>query len=206
MSSLSSGTGRLDPPKIEFECTCGKKYRVKATKAGKTVRCKRCRIKLTVPGSMKISMRTRQAILEELGIDPEQSAKAYQHEKEQGYRCSGCDRKLVDDELRAAYGSEGLTCSDCRVAEVGTRDAEYKKEEKKKKEPKHLEEWTTNATTPEAARRKALSYGALFLIGTTGLLNTVGMLFGGPGFGTALAIGLAAAGIGARSIYKAELS
>jgi DNA-directed RNA polymerase subunit RPC12/RpoP len=205
MSSLSSGTGRLDPPKIEFECTCGKKYRVKATKAGKTVRCKRCRIKLTVPGSMKISMRTRQAVLEELGIDPEQSAKAYEQEKEQGYRCSACDKKLVQDELRDAYGSEGLTCSDCRAADVDTRDAEYKKEEKKK-EPKHLEEWTVNATTPEAARRKALGFGALFLIGTTGLLNTVGVLFGSPGFGAALAIGLVVAGIGARSIYKAELS
>ena len=70
MSSLSSGTGRIEPPKIEFECNCGKKYRVSATKAGKSVRCKRCRVKITVPGSMRISMRTRQAILEELGIDP----------------------------------------------------------------------------------------------------------------------------------------
>ena len=43
--SMSAST-RLDPPKIEFNCTCGKRYRVPADKAGKRVRCKNCRLKV----------------------------------------------------------------------------------------------------------------------------------------------------------------
>ena len=71
MNSVSSGTGRVTPPKIEVECRCGKKYRVSAEKAGKKLRCKKCRSKLVVPGGKKgqISMRSRKAILAEFGID-----------------------------------------------------------------------------------------------------------------------------------------
>lgn len=202
MSSLSSGTGRIEPPKIEFECNCGKKYRVSATKAGKSVRCKRCRIKITVPGSMRISMRTRQAILEELGIDPEQSAKAYEDKKDQGYHCSVCDKAINEIQLKAAYGSNGLICATCRPAEP----TETKEEKEEKRKEAKLEEWTSSNTTPEAAKRKALGFGALFFVGTAGLLNTIGMLAGSPGVGVSVFAALVVAGVGARSIYKAELS
>jgi len=197
--SLSSGTSRLVPPKIEIRCNCGKRYRVSATKAGKRVRCKNCRLKITVPGGDgPISMRSRKAILAEFGIDPEQAEQAYELEKKNGYLCALCSAKLRDDDLKAAYGEAGLVCSSCRASAVGERPGADEKKEKKKAK-KELDSWTTGIS-PEAARRKALGFGALFFFGTAGFgYNVIGL-----GVVLSLVIAAAVAYGGARAILNSE--
>ncbi len=199
MNGLSSGTGRFAQPKIKFTCTCGKKYRVPASKAGKKVRCKDCKLKVRVPGDRSVSMRSRKAILAEFGIDAEAAEQAYQAEKEQGYRCTVCSVKLAEDQLAGAYGQEGLVCSDCRAAQIAERDADYKKGEGKKKKPAQLDKWSSG-TSAEAAQKKALGYAALFFVGTAGFASSV-LGLGALGAAAAAA---AVAGIGYRVVFKAE--
>lgn len=198
--ALTSETGRYAQPKISFSCSCGKKYRVAASKAGKKVRCKGCRIKVTVPGGdRQISMRSRKAILAELGIDAEAAERAYEAEKESGYRCTVCDAKLADDQLKDAYGEAGLTCSDCRAAQIAERGADYKQDGEKKKKDKKLDKWTT-ARSAEEVRKKALGYAALFFAGTAGLASSV---FGLGALGT-VGVASAVAYVGYRTVFKAE--
>lgn len=199
MHGLSSGTGRFAPPKIEFKCSCGKRYRVAASKAGRAFRCKRCRIKVSVPGSRKISMRSRKAILAEFGIDAEQAQKAYEVEKEQSYACAVCATKLAEDQLKDAYGAEGLICSSCRAAQVAEREIDSKKEKKKKKEKQQLERWARGTSAGEA-KAKAFKFGALFFVGTCGFVHS----FFGPAAWITGGVALAVAGLGGRAIFNAE--
>jgi hypothetical protein len=198
---LSSNTGRLTPPKIEVRCTCGKRYRVSAKKAGKKVRCKKCRAKIEVPGG-DISMRTRKAILDEFGIDASAAEHAYEEEKRlAGYVCVFCDKRIAEEDLKAAYGQHGLMCEECRVAQVQQRELgdpvenERKKQEKKKKK---LDKWASGST-PEEARRKATAYGALFFCGITGLLWSFSV-----SLWLALPIAAVVAFAGARAIFNNE--
>ena len=67
-SSLESQSLPRVSTKVEVTCHgCDARYRVPSEKAGKRVRCRKCRAKITVP-ARDISMRTRNVILEELGI------------------------------------------------------------------------------------------------------------------------------------------
>ncbi|RMG11049.1 MAG: hypothetical protein D6731_16350 [Planctomycetota bacterium] len=198
---LSSNTGRLPAPKVEVRCVCGKRYRVSARKAGKRVRCKACRRRIEVPGGGDISLRTRKAILEDLGIDPDAAQRAYEEERRrQGYVCTTCARRIPEDELKASYGPGGLTCADCRAAQITQRElGDPTENERRKRAQQKLERWATGST-PEAARRKAAAYGALFFCGIGGLLWSFSL-----GTGTALGIALGVALLGARSIYRAEV-
>ena len=160
--STSAESARRSPPKIEFSCTCGKRYRVPASKAGKKVRCRDCKLKVRVPaGDASISLRTRKAILDELGIDPEAAEQAYEQEKTKGYVCALCATKLDEDELPGAYGEEGLVCSSCRAANVEQRG------EQEKTKDKRLQTWSKGGSV-EGAKKKAYAYGALFFAGTAG--------------------------------------
>lgn len=192
MSVLSSGTGRFAQAKIEVKCVCGKRYRVSHEKAGKRLRCKKCRSKIEVPGTSSdgaISMRSRKAILEELGIDADSAAQRYEEEKSQSYSCSVCSCAIDPSQLKKSYGEAGLTCAGCR--------ADSKKKEKSKSD-NELETWTRKGS-PEAARRQALTKGALILVGTTCLLQ-----FAMPVWGAALAA-VVLAGAAGSQIYKLEL-
>lgn len=197
MNGLTSGTGRFAQPKIKFSCSCGKKYRVSSSKAGKRVRCKNCRLKIRVPGNPAISMRSRKAILAEFGIDAEQAEQEYRAERERGYTCTLCGSKLATDGLRAAYGRDGLVCSSCKASQVAERGEPS--EEKKRKTAKKLESWTSGPSA-DAVRTKAIGYAALFCLGSAGFAHTV------LGLGTAGVVVIAAAigAIGYRAIVNAE--
>lgn len=193
MSVLSSGTGRFAQAKIEVKCVCGKRYRVSHEKAGKRLRCKKCRSKIEVPGASSdgaISMRSRKAILEELGIDADSAEQRYEEEQSQSksYSCSVCSCSIDPTQLKKSYGEAGLTCAGCRAG--------AKKE--KSKSDNELETWTRKGS-PEAARRQALTKGALILVGTTCLLQ-----FAMPVWGAALAAAVLA-GAASSQIYKLEL-
>lgn len=190
MNGLSSGTGRFAAPKIEVKCRCGKRYRVNATKAGKRLRCKSCRSQLEVPGAEEkgaISMRSRKAILAEFGIDAEAAQERYQAEQEQTYACSVCSVEIGAAELKTSYGPAGLTCAGCQREQRSEKSAE----------DQALERWTRGGS-PEAARRQALTKGALILVGTTCLLQ-----FFIPVWGAALVAGTLAAAAGSK-IYQLE--
>lgn len=193
--STSAESARRSPPKIEFSCSCGKRYRVPASKAGKKVRCRDCKLKVRVPAgdASSISLRTRKAILDELGIDPDAAEQAYEQEKTKGYCCTVCSAKLTDDELPAAYGEEGLVCSSCRAAAV-----EQRGEGAEKTKDKRLQQWSKGGSV-EGAKKKAYAYGALFFAGTAGLVNSV---FAAP-VAVSLGVGAAVAAVGARAIFKA---
>ncbi len=192
MSVLSSGTGRFAQAKIEVKCVCGKRYRVSHEKAGKRLRCKKCRSKIDVPGASSdgaISMRSRKAILEELGIDADSAEQRYEAEKSQTYSCSVCSCDIDPSQLKTSYGEAGLVCAGCRSKD---------KQEKGAKSDNVLESWNRKGS-PEAARRQALTKGALILVGTTCLLQ-----FAMPVWGAALAAAVLA-GAASRQIYKMEL-
>lgn len=165
--SASAESARQTPPKIEFSCSCGKKYRVPASRAGKKVRCKECRTRVRVPGDPAISLRTRRAILDELGIDPEAAEKKFEEEQTKGYVCTLCAAALQQDELPAAYGEEGLVCSSCRAAAVEQRGEPAEKAKKKKAEVK----WARQGSV-EDARKKAYALGALIGIGSAGFIHS----------------------------------
>jgi DNA-directed RNA polymerase subunit RPC12/RpoP len=192
MSVLSSGTGRFAQAKIEVKCVCGKRYRVSHEKAGKRLRCKKCRSKIEIPGASSdgaISMRSRKAILEELGIDADSAEQRYEEEKSQSYNCSVCSCSIDPSQLKKSYGEAGLTCAGCRADQ---------KKEKGTKSDNALETWNRKGS-PEAARRQALTKGALILVGTTCLLQ-----FAMPIWGAALAAAVLA-GAASNQIYKMEL-
>lgn len=160
--SSSMGSTRLpeEGEKIEVRCKCGKKYRVSASKAGQEVRCKACKMRIPVPGEQKISLRTRNAILDELGIKTEDQKPA-----EGTYRCALCQAKLVGEDVRDAYGSDGLICGLCREQMGGgapSSGAPAGEGEKKKK--KELDTWVRQGSQ-KAALIRAAGYAALFFVG-----------------------------------------
>ncbi len=196
---LSSGTGRLIPPKITFACSCGKRYKVPATKAGKRVRCKGCRLKITVPSDGQISMRTRKAILSELGIDPDAAKHAYEEQKRlDGYVCGMCSKRIPEADLKAAYMKGGLACEDCRAAQVVQREFgdPVENERKKRAKEKKLDRWS--GKNADEAGMKAKGLGALFFFGLLGFLTTVVSL----AWWLAAPIALAVAFAGARTYFK----
>ena len=194
MNSVSSGTGRVTPPKIEVECRCGKKYRVSAEKAGKKLRCKKCRSKLVVPGGKKgqISMRSRKAILAEFGIDAEEATERYEAKKDKTYTCSACSAEIPESKLKSCYSDEGLRCGECRT----------KDKKKKSESDEGLDRWTTARSTPQKAKKKALGMSALFGLGSAGFVHT----FFGPAAWITVSVALAVAALGGRTIYNHELN
>lgn len=198
MSRTSAESARRpsSKKKIEFSCSCGKRYRVPASRAGKKVRCRDCNTKVTIPGDANISLRTRKAILDELGIDPEAAEQAYTTEQQTSYVCTLCATKLAEEELQAAYGEEGLVCSSCRAAAVEQRGDTP---EEKKKKQKKLEKWSNDGRTVEGAKLKAYAYGLLFFAGIAGFVHT----FFAPMLIVSLAVGAVIAAAGGRAIFKA---
>lgn len=197
MSTSSAESARLAPPeKIEFACSCGKRYRVPASKAGKKVRCRGCRLQTRVPGDAGgISLRTRKAILDELGIDPDAAEKAFEQEQVKGYTCARCAESITEDELAGAYGEEGLVCSSCRAAEVAQRGEH---DEERKKKDKRLQQWSKQGSA-DAAKKKAWAYSALFFAGTAGFVHS----FFAPALLVSLGVGAAVAALGGRAIFMA---
>jgi DNA-directed RNA polymerase subunit RPC12/RpoP len=195
MSVLSSDTGRfISLAKIDVKCRCGKKYRVSANKAGKRLRCKKCRSKIQVPGASTdgaVSMRSRKAILAEFGIDPDSAEERYEEEKNQTYNCSVCSCELNEAQLKNSYGADGLTCAGCR-------SDEKRESESGSGSDNVLDAWTKSGT-PEAARRQALTKGTLILVGTTCLLQ-----FFMPVWGAGLIAAAVALAAGSQ-IHKAAL-
>ncbi|MBL4845892.1 MAG: hypothetical protein JKY65_10220 [Planctomycetes bacterium] len=193
MSVLSSDTGRfLSLAKIDVKCRCGKKYRVAASKAGKRLRCKKCRSKIQVPGASAdgaISMRSRKAILAEFGIDADSAEERYEDEKNRTYNCSVCSCELNEAQLKTSYGEDGLICPGCRTDED---------EGSKSKSDGVLDAWS-KAGTPEAARRQALTKGTLILVGTTCLLQFFIPVWGAGMIAATLAV------FASSHIYKAAL-
>lgn len=196
---MSTESARLNRPKIEFSCTCGKRYRVDAEKAGARIRCKKCKLKISVP-ERDVSGRSRAAILEELGIDPLTAGEAYARERERqenkkkaeeaerqaeklGYRCSQCDALIVPDELSGSYsGESGLLCGEC------------KKKNKEKKAAVAL----ISTETPEQTLRATAGYFALFAAGFTGFLDA----FTSLSLLGAIGCAIPAAAIGAYVVYR----
>lgn len=195
MSRTSAESARRPASKIEFSCSCGKRYRVPASRAGKKVRCRDCGTKVSIPGDANISLRTRKAILDELGIDADAAEQAYTTEKQTSYVCTLCATKLAEDELSAAYGEEGLVCSSCRAAAVEQRGDTP---EEKKQKQKRIEKWSKEGTV-EGARKKAYAYGALFFAGTAGFVHT----FFAPMLVVSLGVGAVIAVLGGKAIFKA---
>jgi len=199
--SAGSTSQRFTQPKIEFACSCGKKYRVAADKAGKQIRCKNCRIRITVPGDDDggITNSTRMAILDELGINTD--LKRTDDEAGKKYACSLCGAKIK--ELESSYAEAGLVCAMCRETMTGgaATDAPAPEADKKKKKKKQLGQWT-RGVDPAQARKKAYAYGALFFIGTLGFsLNVISIgWIGGLALAGAVAYG------GGKAIYTATLA
>ena len=199
--SAGNTSQRFAQPKIEFACSCGKKYRVSAEKAGKYIRCKSCRMRLQVPGDddRGITASTRLAILDELGINTDLKQA---EEAAQKYACSLCGAKIK--ELESSYAQAGLVCAMCRetmgggVATEAPEDSEKKKKKKKKKQ---LGQWT-RGVDPAQARKKAYAYSALFFIGTLGFsINVISIGW----IGGLLLAGAVAYG-GGKAIYTATLA
>ncbi len=210
-----SGTGRIIPPKITFKCDCGKRYRVPATKAGKRVRCKKCRNQIRIPDpiaefdigalesgtgeSRKISIRTRKAILQELGINASAAEQEYEEKKRlDGYMCTMCSTRIPEELLKASYSEHGLMCDECRAAQVTQRElgCPIENERKKRAEAPQLDKWSTSPVAKTAAL-KANGLAALIFVGITGLLWVFGLTLwiGAP---IALTIGVLAG----RAFYK----
>jgi DNA-directed RNA polymerase subunit RPC12/RpoP len=197
---MTSESARLDPPKIEFACTCGKRYRVSPDKAGSRIRCKKCKLKVTVP-QREVSGRSRAAILAGLGIDPATAQDAYDRERARqearkqlaeaerqaeklGYRCSKCDALIESGEVPESYsGEEGLLCSEC-----------------KKKKEKRPAVALISTETPEQTLRATIGYLALFAAGFTGFLDA----FTSLSLAASIAIALPAAALGAYIVYRAR--
>lgn len=169
--SSSMGSTRLpeEGEKIEVRCDCGKRYRVSASKAGGQVRCKGCKARIEVPGEPQISGRTAQAILDELGIKKEADPKAAGT-----YRCALCSAKLVGEDVREAYGSEGLICSLCRaqMGESGATAGAAAAGEGEKKKKKELDTWVRQGSG-SAALGRAVGVGALVFVGIGGFLHNL---------------------------------
>src|SRR6185312_6790459 len=97
---MSTSSARLPVHKITCECTCGKKYRVPATKQGKKISCKKCGEKFKVPRETSVSDRSRGNILAELGIDPVAAEEAYKAEIDRrsrgkkSYTCTRCEGEI----------------------------------------------------------------------------------------------------------------
>ena len=180
--------------KIEFACSCGKKYRVPAARAGKQIRCRNCRVKVRVPGDASISLRTRKAILGELGIDPEEAAQKFEAEKKKSYVCSLCASTIEEEELSGAYSEDGIVCGTCRAAAVEQRGDDPDK----KKKAQRIEKWSREGSV-DVAKKKAWAYGALFFLGSAGFVHSI---FAAP---VVVTIGVAAvlASVGGRAIFKA---
>lgn len=196
MSRSAESARHEDVEKIEFSCTCGKTYRVPASKAGKRVRCKRCRVKITVPGDAgAVSLRTRKAILAEIGVDAEAAEHAYEAMKR--YVCGTCSAPIAEADLPAAYGEEGLACAECRAAAVEERAIGEPGADGDKKKKKKLETWATQGTV-EDARRKSYAYGVLFFFGIAGLLNVLGV-----GIAINLVVAALVAFGGSKLVFKA---
>lgn len=207
MSTSSADSARLTPTtKVELRCSCGKKYRVSAKKAGKKVRCKKCRLQLTVPGDPAgISLRTRKQILEELGIDAEAAEQAAEQEKAKVYTCGMCSMKIPSADVEGSYsGPMGLLCGPCQ-ASTGACDpapgADASSGEKpKKKKGKPLETWSTQGSE-KAARVKGAGYGALFFVGIACFVHTIFA----PSLAVTIPVALVVAAVGGHVTYKAHL-
>ena len=180
--------------KIEFACSCGKKYRVPASRAGKQVRCRNCRLKVRVPGDAAISLRTRKAILGELGIDADQAAQRFEEEQKRSYVCSLCATDIVESELATSYSEDGIVCTTCRAAAVEQRG----EDPDKKKKAKRIEKWSREGSV-EGAKKKAWAYGALFFLGTAGFVHSIFAAHVAVTLGVALVL----ASVGGRAIFKA---
>lgn len=205
MSTSSAESARLTPTKVELRCSCGKKYRISASKAGKKVRCKKCRLQLTVPGDpAAISLRTRKQILGELGIDADAAEQAAEQEKTKSYTCGMCSLKIPAADVAGCYsGPMGLLCGPCQASTgVGDPAPEPSSsgEQPKKKKGKPLETWSTQGSE-KAARLKGAGYGALFFVGIAGFVNTIFA----PGLAVTIGVALAVAAVGGHLTYKAHL-
>jgi hypothetical protein len=205
---LSSGTGRITPPKIVVKCECGKRYRVPATKAGKKVRCKACKRKLEIPGippprDNAISFRSRKAILAEFGINASGAERKYEEKKKlEGYVCAHCADDIPEDDLKAAYCEEGLVCEECRVAAVTQREFGCPEDNARKARLKDDKvRWATEKNT-KAAEIKGAALGALFFFGVAGVVHT----FFAPSFLITLPIAATAAFLGAKLVYRSHLT
>ncbi len=205
---LSSGTGRLNPPKIVVKCECGKRYRVPATKAGKKVRCKVCKQKLEIPGlpvtrDNAISFRTRKAILAEFGINASGAERQYEEKKKlEGYVCTHCADDIPEDDLKAAYCEEGLVCEPCRLAALTEREFGCPEENARKARLESDTVRWARGKNVKAAEIKAASLGALFFFGIAGFVHT----FLAPSLLITLPVAATVALLGAKLVYTTHMS
>ncbi len=121
--------------KVVVTCYCGKKYRVSAKRIGTSFDCRLCARDVFVEQQENVSIRTRAAVLNELGIDLDAADETYQNERAHStrrrrekveatvrvdpgsqYRCTECGENV--EEPGRAYTEDGLVCEDCQAAAV----------------------------------------------------------------------------------------
>lgn len=186
-----------DKDRVVIRCTCGKRYRVSASRSGREIRCRGCDARIRVGSEVRSTNTAR--LLVGLGIDPEASQKRYWEEakarsrvdRERGYRCGRCHGEIGKDEVAEAYHKGELVCAGCRAGDVVEDRARERAVE---------EQATAACAPPEQAGRgkarrgfgSAVAYGALFFAGLAGPLVVVAGL--SPFVAMPLALALASAG------------
>src|SRR5581483_3337082 len=126
-----------------------------------------CGEKVRVPGKRMLS-RSSVGVLQSLGIDPIAAEARWEEESARSegtttdkkvWKCSRCSAPLNPDELKGAYVEGELVCSVCRAG------LEERGEGRRPLKPEEIAILT--APNPERAKRQALLYGALFVVGFT---------------------------------------
>ncbi len=176
--------------KIVVDCTCGKKYRVGSHRAGTSFECRQCGRDVNV-ARYEVSVRTRQAILAEIGLkDLDQAKEVYEGERAESvrrraeargkrptYHCIECGEKISDPS--AAYRPEGIVCEDCQAATVVHRDqladaGTGAAPAGPGRGKSSLKEWNqADAPTDATAETRGVLYTALFAAGFIGLSHTL---------------------------------
>ena len=153
--------------KISITCQgCRTKYRVPAEKAGKRVRCRKCKAKISVP-ARDISLRTRNVILDELGITHDDQP------------CYTPGKNGDDVDVAALFGMD-----------ADSADEESSEGEGEKKKKKRELKTYVRREDPKRAQYKAGGIAGLVLLGGLGFARSV--LFLGWPLAAVLAVVLAA--------------
>lgn len=136
--------------KLDVTCQgCDARYRVPEEKAGKRVRCRKCRAKIEVP-KRDISMRTRNVILDELGIT---------HDDQPAYTPNAAADEV---DVAALYGLDHEGPDEDAPSADGSP----------KKKKKELQSWVRKED-PSKALYKAVGISAVVLLGGLGFARSV---------------------------------
>ncbi len=88
--SAAPGSRRYAPEKLRVACSCGKRYRVPARRAGSKLSCKACGAKVRIPWMRSPVVETR-------------------------YTCLHCKRAIASTELAGSYLRDEIVCRPCQT-------------------------------------------------------------------------------------------